>query len=173
MTEQEFNDIATTERRELVKTARRMLGGEAEAADAAQEALVNLWLFRDRVDMTLSVAPLLQTMVRNICLMYLRRRKARLPHLGLESIPPNQLRIIATSGGDPHQDMEAQERARAVREALTRIAPHHQALLQMHYSVGLSIQQIANIQDTTASAVKQMLFRARQALKAEIERRNP
>ena len=173
MSEEQFNEIATRERGQLMKSALGMLGDEELAADAVQEALVNLWLFRDRMDTNRPASPLLSTILRNICLMYLRNRKRRQPHIGLESIPPSQLHIAVTASDNPQQDLEARERAEAVRQALARLSPPHQAVLQMHYSAGLSIQQIANIRNATTAAVKQMLLRARTALRTEIERRNP
>lgn len=173
MNEEVFNEIATRERGRLTETALGMLRDEAEAADAVQEALVNLWLFRDRVDARRNVQALLTTMLRNICLMYLRRRRIRLSHVGLLSLPSDQLKVITATSGNPQQDMEAQERAEAVREAIGHLAPPHQAVLQMYYSADLSVQQIAVIRNTTPTAVKQMLLRARAALRSEIERRNP
>ena len=163
MTEQEFNDIVTQQSPRLMKIAMSYLKNEEEAADAVQETLVNLWLFRSRIDKERDLSALLSTIIKNVCRMYLRKEKRIM----------EQLTVSVAETGNPHQDMEARERAEAVRKAMSRLSTPHQNVLQMHYAANLSIQQIANIRNTTTSAVKQMLLRARQALRSEIERRNP
>ena len=163
MTEQEFSDIAISQRERLTKIARGYLHSHEEADDAVQEALVSLWLFRTRIDHGRDLAALLTTITKNVCLMHLRKKR-----------PTMELLTVNVSTTDnPHRDLEARERAEAVREAMGNLPLPYQSVLQMHYSAELSIQQIATIRNSTPTAIKQMLLRARNALRAEIERRNP
>lgn len=163
MSEQEFNDIVANQRERLMGIAMSYLKDAEEAADAVQEALVNLWLFRTRVNEWRNTSALLTTITKNICLMHLRK----------ERNTTEQLNISIPATDNPHHDLEARERAEIVKDVMNHLPPPYQAVLQMHYSAELSIQQIANIRNTTPNAVKQMLLRARTALRAEIERRNP
>jgi RNA polymerase sigma factor (sigma-70 family) len=102
-------------------------------------------------------------MVKNVCLMHLRKERLLIDHLTI-NVP---------SSGNPHSDMEARERAEIVKKAMEGLSAQHQSVLHMFYSAELSINQIATIRNTTPTAVKQMLLRARKALRDEIERRNP
>lgn len=163
MTEQEFINTASKERKRLLAIAHGYLHDWDAAADAVQEALASLWVFRSRVEQTRNVASLLTTMIKNVCLMHLRKERPLTEHLTI-NIP---------SSGNPHSDMEARERAEVVKKAMEGLSAHHRSILQMFYSAELSINQIATIRNTTPNAVKQMLLRARNALRAEIERRNP
>ena len=163
MTEQEFIKTASKERERLLAIAHSYLHDWDAAADAVQETLTSLWVFRSRVDRTRNVASLLSTMVKNVCLMHLRKERLLIDHLTI-NVP---------SSGNPHSDMEARERAEIVKKAMEGLSAQHQSVLHMFYSAELSINQIATIRNTTPTAVKQMLLRARNALRDEIERRNP
>ena len=163
MTEQEFIKTASAERERLLAIAQGYLHDGDEAADAVQETLAALWVFRSRVEKERSVTALLTTMIKNVCLMHLRK----------EHPLTERLTINIPSSGNPQLDMEARERAEVVRQAMGGLSSRHQRVLQMFYSAELSIHQIATIQNTTPTAVKQMLLRARNALREEIERRNP
>jgi len=162
MTEQEFNKIVIGQCHRLLAIARSYLKDEEDVADAVQEALVSLWLFRTRIDRNRDVQALLSTITKNVCLMHLRKERP----------PTLQLSIRMKASDNPQHDLEAHERAEIVMKAMESLTPQYQSILQMHYSAELSIQQIATIRNTTPAAVKQMLLRARIALKAKIERRN-
>lgn len=162
MTEQKLNIIARQQYQRLLTIAKRYLKDEEDIADAVQEALVSLWLFRKRIDDKRDVNALLTIIIKNVCLMHLRKEKPM----------TMQLSITIKATDNPHHDLEAREKSEAVMTAMQHLSPTHQSLLQMYYSAELSIQQIATIRNTTQTAVKQMLMRARNALRKEIERRD-
>jgi RNA polymerase sigma-70 factor (ECF subfamily) len=64
------------------------------------------------------------------------------------------------------------ETADRVHDAFARIAPQHQRLLESHYILRQPLKQIALEEDTTVSAVKSQLHRARLAFKSAFEPAN-
>ena len=67
MTEKDFEHTAQRIRPRLIELGRSFFGSEAQAEDAAQEALVRLWVLRDRVNDSTYAESLLVRMMKNIC----------------------------------------------------------------------------------------------------------
>lgn len=65
--------------------------------------------------------------------------------------------------------VEHTERAGTVADALTKIDPHHRALLILRDVQGLDYEHIASALDIPLGTVKSRLFRARLALRAVLE----
>gem|GEM_PF-252748 len=69
-------------RGKLIDIARFYLSDEDEAEDIVQEAMLKLWLVRDRLDREKNISPMGMTVTRNLCIDRLRRLKTH-PHESL------------------------------------------------------------------------------------------
>ena len=76
MTTEEYEQTAQRMRPRLTALGRTFFGDAAQADDAAQEALVRLWLLRDRVNDVRHAEALLVRMTKNICVSEWRRSGA-------------------------------------------------------------------------------------------------
>lgn len=65
--------------------------------------------------------------------------------------------------------MVLQERSHAIQELLAGLAPDYRAAVILRYWYDMSYAEIAETLDTTESAIKSRLFRARQTLAQQIE----
>lgn len=161
----EFTSIATRQRLQLLSEARAILHDEEEAEDAVQEALLALWRWRDRVDMSREVEPLLRRILRNCCLNALHaRRRRQATQTPLDELPGSILRSLTALTNDPQATMEQKELEQRIRLALSQLPPRWQTVLTMKLMDGLPNPQIAAILGLSETATSSLINRARQAL---------
>jgi RNA polymerase sigma-70 factor (ECF subfamily) len=95
----------------------------------------------------------------NYCIDRLRQR--RFGWLSLDELPP--WRWLASSSRPEEAVIRSEERDE-VRQLLDQLPPHYRATVILRYWYDLSYQEIAEAMETTESAVKSTLHRARQML---------
>lgn len=155
----------------------RILGDSAEAEDAAQEAFLRAYLNLQRYDPSRPFKTWLLTIASNHCIDRLRRRRLQWLSLDDDSLPAHP--ALNSDEPEPEEAMLTSERSQAVQALLNHLSPEYRAAVVLRYWYDYSYAEIADILDTTESAVKSRLFRARQALaeqlgpKAAARLRNP
>jgi RNA polymerase sigma-70 factor, ECF subfamily len=143
----------------LIAVARRMLGGEAEAEDVAQETLVRLWRNRESLDVPADgLGGWLYRVTSNLCLDRLRaRRPSSEDGLDTLTVPPEQGR-----------DLEQRQLAARVDQSLQQLPERQRlALVLCHYE-GLDMASAGDILGVSVEAVESLLARARRTLKASL-----
>jgi RNA polymerase sigma-70 factor, ECF subfamily len=144
----------------ILAVTRRMLGNEALAEEAAQEALIRLWTHAGSYDPDKArLTTWLTRITANICLDRLRKK-------GEDAWPENfDVALPASQEGEIMQDQVAAK----VNAALQKLPERQRlALILCHYE-DMSMAEAARVMDTTAEAVESLLSRARRALKQQLE----
>jgi RNA polymerase sigma-70 factor (ECF subfamily) len=159
-----FAELVYTYQDAVFNLCYRMLYERTEAEDAAQEAFLRAYLNLQRYDPSRSFKTWLLTIASNHCIDRLRRR--RLKWLSLEDPLPNM--SLSADEPEPEDVTILNERSRAVQELLSQLAPDYRAAVVLRYWYDYSYTEIADILDTTESAIKSRLFRARQILADKI-----
>jgi RNA polymerase sigma-70 factor (ECF subfamily) len=139
--------------------AYRMLGNAAEAEDAAQETFIRVYTRLDTYDSDRKFSSWLLAIASHYCIDRLRQR--RLGWLSLDELPP--WRWLASSSR-PEEAVIRREERDEVCQLLDQLPPHYRATVILRYWYDLSYQEIAEAMETTESAVKSTLHRARQML---------
>ncbi|MCL7454386.1 MAG: RNA polymerase sigma factor [Anaerolineae bacterium] len=161
-----FGQLVRAYERPVYNLTYRMLGDPAEAEDAAQETFLRAYAKlatyqpgRKFVNWVLSIAS-------HHCIDRLRR-KGRAPQLSLDGpLPPQWL-----TSDTPRPDQlvtKKQERER-VREVLDILPADYRAAVVLRYWHGMSYREIAATMDTTESAIKSRLHRARRMMAQELQ----
>jgi RNA polymerase sigma-70 factor, ECF subfamily len=146
---------------------RRMLGNEADAIDAAQDALLSAVRAITRFDGRSSFGTWLYRIATNACLDELRRRRRR-PVVGL----PGELDddgdrsglsrpAFGAGGRDPADDATTRV---DVEAALRRLAPEHRLALVLRDLCDLTYEEIADIVNVPIGTVRSRIARGRAAL---------
>jgi RNA polymerase sigma-70 factor (TIGR02960 family) len=177
--EQAFRELTAPHVRELHVHCYRMLGSVTDADDILQEVLVAAWRGLDGFAGRSSVRTWLYRIATNRCLNAIRDRERRKPP---EPIPPfdppepssrgelTWLQPYADSwmeeAGTSEHDPAARYRSREAIElafisALQRLPPRQTAVLLLCDVLGYSTAEAADLLDTTATAAKGILQRAR------------
>jgi RNA polymerase sigma-70 factor (ECF subfamily) len=138
-----------------------ILKNREEAEDCLQEVFTQLWEKADQFDASRgSVYSFLVTMARNKAID--RTRSRAFKDSGKEDHTISDSTFTPTSDKEnPHKDLEINERAKIVREALQKLNNKEQKVLQIAYFQGLSQSQISNKLDIPLGTVK---YRMRQGM---------
>jgi RNA polymerase sigma-70 factor (ECF subfamily) len=161
-----FGELVELYQRPVYNLTYRMLGESGEAEDAAQEAFLRAYQHLDRYDSTRPFKTWLLSIASNYCIDRLRKR--RLTWLSIEEpLPPHP--SLTSSEGEPEDAALSGERHAAIQALLTELAPEYRAAVVLRYWYDMSYTEIAEMLDTTESAIKSRLFRARQSLAEKME----
>ena len=180
--EQAFRELTDPYRRELQVHCYRMLGSLTDAEDMLQETLLAAWRGLAGFQERSSLRSWLYRIATNQCLNALRAAGRRIP---AEPVPPFQppeptrrgeitwlqpypdylLEGIADTAPGPEARYQASEAIElAFVAGLQRMPPRQAATLVLRDVLGFATHEVATMLDTSQTAVKGTLQRARAAL---------
>jgi len=152
-----FSSLVEAYQAPIYNLAYRMLGDPAEAEDAAQETFVRAWTRLRTFDVERKFSSWILSIASHYCIDRLRRR--RTTQVPLEDILAQQ------AFADPHVGPERmaldREAQHSIRSMMENLPSQYRAVLTLRYWHDLSYQEMAEMLDTTVSAIKSRLHRAR------------
>jgi RNA polymerase sigma-70 factor (ECF subfamily) len=154
--ERAFQLLARRHLPAMVGLARRILGNSADAEDVAQEALLRVWTNAPRWRPLALFRTWLTRVVVNLCL----DRKRRTPWVALEAAGD----IVDTAPG-ASEKAESDEREQMVAAAIDKLPARQRGAITLTYGEGMSNAEVAEILDTSVSAVETLLVRGKQNLR--------
>lgn len=159
MTQEEFRLQFTSLTPDLYRIAYRFLEDEAEAKDAVQDLLVKLWNSRDTLDGIASIRAYSYTLMKNLCIDRIRRKKRMvsgdLPERG---------------GPPPEEYLQTRETLRKTMLLIEQLPPRQRDILKMRVFDGLEYDEIAAKMGLTEINTRVQLSLARKALKQKLDR---
>jgi RNA polymerase sigma-70 factor (ECF subfamily) len=172
--EHAFRELTEPYWRELRLHCYRMLGSLTDAEDLLQETLLAAWRGLERFEQRASVRAWLYRIATNRCLNALRDASRRVPKAPVPPFePPEPTRWGDMTWLQPYPDSpEARYEKRETVElafiaGLQRLPPRQTATLVLHDVLDFPTKEIASMLDTSETAIKGMLQRARANLKRE------
>lgn len=159
----------------LLATCRRMLGSDAEAEDAVQEAFLAAFRSIGGFQGTSRLSTWLHRIAVNAALMRLRARRRR-PETSLEELLPrfredgHRVEPRDSRLAEAETLLVREERRALVHRALDRLPDDHRTVIVLRDFDNLDTDEVATLLDISAGAVKTRLHRARQALRTLLER---
>lgn len=173
--ESAFEALLRTHMPRLLRVARRFLRDEEDARDAVQDAFVSAFKSIDRFDAASSLSTWLHRIVVNASLMKLRTKR-RHPEEDIDALLPrfredgHQVEP-STAWSMSAEELVAQSETREfVRRAIDMLPETHRIVLLMRDIEEMSTEETAQALGITPAAVKVRLHRARQALRALLDR---
>lgn len=136
----------------MYRVAKTLLRSDADCADAIQEAIVKAFsglhtLRRDSYAKTWLVR-----IVINECYTIMRKEK----------------RVVSIEDYVPEEEAESTRDYSDLYEAVSRLPKEQRLSVALYYMEGYSVKEIAELMETSESAVKSRLARARARLKQEL-----
>jgi RNA polymerase sigma-70 factor, ECF subfamily len=156
-----FAELVNTYQHAVYNLCYRMLGERTEAEDAAQETFLRAYMNLQRYDPARSFKTWLLSIASNHCIDRLRRR--RLTWLSLDEPLPSSI-VLSSDEPEPEEATIKDQRSQAIQRLLNELSTEYRAAVILRYWYDYSYTEIADILDTTESAIKSRLFRARQTL---------
>jgi RNA polymerase sigma-70 factor (ECF subfamily) len=168
-----LNELMDRWQRRVTGYLLRLTGDQTTACDLAEETFVQVYQSRDRYKPSGAFSTWLFSIATNLSRNFARWRR-RHPVVSMDAIEnPGDLPLserIEDQKPDPGVEIEASERASAVREAVLALPDdQRQAIVLFEYE-DLSHEEIAAVMGCTAKAVEARLYRARAALRDRLER---
>ncbi|HMJ43663.1 MAG TPA: RNA polymerase sigma factor [Pseudolabrys sp.] len=143
----------------MLGLARRILGNAADAEDVAQEAMLRVWTHAPRWQPLAAFRTWLTRIVVNLCL----DRKRRPKWVDLDSV--GEIVDPTPSAADV---AEQSERERALTAAIATLPARQRTAIVLTYTEGMTNAQVAEVLDTSVSAVETLLIRGKQNLRAKL-----
>ena len=140
----------------------RVLGNPHDAEEAAQEAFLRAYTRLGSYDPARSFKTWLLSIAHHYCIDRLRRR--RLNFLSLDDEPALDTAMWRSAAPTPEDVVMRRERDSDIQALLSDLPLKDRSALVMRYWYDLSYEEIAAATDTTVSAVKSRLHRARVTL---------
>lgn len=153
MKKEQLGELIIASEDMMYHVARTLLNNDADCADAIQEAIVRAFSKLHTLKKDDYAKTWLTRILINECYGILRARKRMAP---LEE-------WAMDDRGTENQDYSD------LYEALSRLPEDTRLTVVLYYVEGYSIREIAGIQETTESAVKNRLARARKRLRKDLE----
>jgi RNA polymerase sigma-70 factor (ECF subfamily) len=161
-----FGQLVRAYERPVYNLTYRMLGNAAEAEDAAQETFLRAYNKLATYQPERKFVNWLLSIASHHCIDRLRRRN-RAPQLSLDGPLPPEWTVSDTPR--PDQEVGRKQQREQVRQALETLPADYRAAVVLRYWYGLSYREIATTMDTTESAIKSRLHRARRMMAQELQ----
>jgi RNA polymerase sigma-70 factor (ECF subfamily) len=162
-----FGHLVQAYQRPVYNLTYRMLGDAARAEEAAQETFVRAYTKLDKYDPAYKFSNWILSIASHYCIDRLRRRRLKWLSLGSENLPPATL--ASPQLGPEQRVIEAEHKAE-IQAMLQSLPADDRAALVLHYWHDLSYDEIAKATDSTVSAVKSRLYRARRKLAQQMQK---
>jgi RNA polymerase sigma-70 factor, ECF subfamily len=162
----------------LLAVARRICRNEEDARDVLQSAYLSAFRSLDRFEGSAQLSTWLHRIVVNTALMRLRTRK-RKPEESMDVLLPafqedgHHVEQFSEWALPADRLIEREEDCELVRTCIAQLPETYRRVLLLRDIEELSTEETARLLDTTISAVKVRLHRARQALSTLIRRQSP
>jgi RNA polymerase sigma-70 factor (ECF subfamily) len=161
-----FGQLVRAYERPVYNLTYRMLGDPVEAEDAAQETFLRAYSKLRTYHPQRKFVNWLLSIASHHCIDRLRKR-SRAPQLSLEEpLPPMWTQSREPS---PEQVVYKKQEQDRVRQSLDTLPPDYRAAVVLRYWYNLSYREIAQTMNTTESAIKSRLHRARRMLAGQLQ----
>ncbi|TVQ63328.1 MAG: RNA polymerase sigma factor [Phycisphaerales bacterium] len=178
-TDEAWTTLLETHQDRLFAVCMRMVRDQEIARDLTQDALVRIIQGLDSYDGRARLSTWMIRITMNVCLSYLRKQKLR-RHASLDApLGPDTGEGARTTGASSVEQnrepgagerIENDERRRLIVAAMDVMEADHKSVLVLRDIRGLDYREIADVLGLPIGTIKSRLFRARAALRAEIER---
>ena len=156
-----FSHIVEKYQRPVYNLCFRMLSNADDAEDAAQEVFTRAYSKLDSYAETHKFSTWLFSIASHYCIDRLRRRQFQL--VPWDDFAP-WYSCPSQQAPQPERALLEAEATREIRLLLDALPPDYRTILILKYWYAMSCQEMAQTLETTVSAIKSKLFRARKMM---------
>ena len=160
MSPQEFENIVPELRQLMVKVGCDFFGNQTDADDVAQEGLVRLWNYCERLDARRNMEALAIRVAKNVCVETFRKRSNNTITLD------DRLEDNTTADAN----LDAEDTQHKIDEAIERLSPREQELLRKRHIEGHTAEEIANETGIPKPSVKSIISMAKRKLINDLQK---
>lgn len=165
----EFEDLLETHYRHVYALIYRMVRNESDSADLTQETFVRIYRALPRLRATGASAAWVRRIATNLCVDFIRRRRARPVPISLDNsaVAENLLSAESLHASDeqsPTGHVLAQERVSRLHAAVDALPEDYRTVVVLHHIEDIPVNDIADALRVPPGTVKSRLSRARRVL---------
>jgi RNA polymerase sigma-70 factor (ECF subfamily) len=146
---------------QLYRMAYALTENRRDAEDILQEAYCKLWRRRKELTHIRNAEAFCITLVKNLCIDFLRTAQLECGRTALENISP------ADSRASPETEMIQQDEITRLRRLIDRLPRNQRQVLRLHGIEGCSQEEIQQITGLSAVNIRVLLSRARKILREQ------
>jgi len=154
-----FSELVLRHERVVFNLALRFMRDEARAEDMAQEAFLKAYRMIPKFRGDCKFSSWMYRVTSSVCLTELKRSKRR------GEVPFEPVHHGSTTPRTDHLDMPE-----LIRDCVTQLPDNYAAVVTLYYLDEISYEDIAEILDVPMGTLKTWLFRARNQLRAIVEK---
>jgi RNA polymerase sigma-70 factor (ECF subfamily) len=164
-----FELLLNKYRRPVVSYLQRMVRNQAVAEELAQEAFLRVYRARGNYEPSAKFTTWLFRIATHLALNSLRDNRHERQEQSVDGGGPERQPLqLADDRANREEELVAESRLAAVRLAVAALPEKQRAAVLMHKYEGMDYAQIAAVLDCSISAVKSLLFRAYESLRASL-----
>ena len=149
----------------LYRIALALVESPEDAEDILQEAYTKLWSKRDSLEAVQQPEAFAVTIVRNLCLDFLRS-----PRANSRSAPLEEVTLHCEDS--PERQVETRDQLRQVVRLIQELPPNQQQVIRLRGMEDCSMEEIAEITGFSPANVRTLLSRARKYIKGKLKKEN-
>jgi RNA polymerase sigma factor (sigma-70 family) len=163
-----FEALVLRYQRPLINFAYRMLGNADDAADAAQQTLVQAYVHLPRARLDLPFRPWLYRIARNQCIDRLRDRRAIALPDDEENDGSSVAELVPDPDPLPDELLEREDLQRLLAAAIGELPERYRAVVTMRYVTDLTFAEIGQALGIPENTVKTFFQRAKARLRERL-----
>ena len=164
-----FEELVRRYQRPIVAYVYRMVGDYDAALDLTQEVFIKVYGSLTRYRSEYKFSTWIYRIAHNAAIDHLRRNNTRLEDLELESESGDTYeKPLASSALTPEQLSERAERRAEIEEIVEHLPASYRELIMLRHALDFSYDEIAEVTGLPLGTVKNRIFRAREAMRAEL-----
>ena len=159
MEKNEFTAIVMPLKDKLYRLAKRILVSADEAEDAVQEVFLKLWKGKQQIENYKNPEAFAITMTKNYCLDRLKSKQA------------SNLKIVHSNyqtSENMENNIEVNDGVEMVFRIMETLPEQQKIILQLRYVEQFEFSEIAKMLDSTETAIRVALSRARKTVRDEM-----
>lgn len=157
MNQNEFVNLVVPFQSKIFRLAKRLLISVEEAEDAIQEIMEKLWKKNSDLQQYKSVEALAMTMTKNFCLDQLKSKRAQ----NLQLVHSN----YAENNSGLQKNIEDKDSLSWVEKIVSQLPAQQRLIIQLRDIEQLEFDEIAEITEMNATAIRVALSRARKTIR--------
>jgi len=171
--QQAFRELVERHKISVLNLCLRFVGNKEDAEDLAQEVFIRVFQAAPNYEVKAAFTTWLYRITVNLCLNHQRRKK--ILHFfsldqGKNAQHQIQNRVPEFAANErPDVDFEKKEVQKYVQQAIQSLPENQKSVLILYRYHDLSYKEIAEVLDTTVSAVESRLHRAKENLKKKLK----
>ncbi|MEG0023774.1 MAG: sigma-70 family RNA polymerase sigma factor [Akkermansia sp.] len=145
-----------------------MLRKQGDIEDIAQQVFIRIWRSASTYEPSAKFKTWMFTILRNLVFNEMRRKR-RKPVLSSDALEEENGMILSIDSAlSPDEAADQSELEQAVNQAIDELSPKEKLALQLRRYENMPYEEIATVLETSVSATKSILFRARNQLKEKL-----